>query len=770
MTGGRAETFIGRRVARLEDGPLVTGRARFAADISFDRQLHMRIARADRAHARIVSIDTGAALAAPGVVAAWTAADVADIGPIEFRATRVGGLEPYRQPILASGTARYVGEPLAAVFADDPYRAEDAAELVAADLDERAPVLAADAAPGPFDGARDTEAHVLRKRSGDIGAAFAAAHVVVELELEIGRHSAVPMETRGAVARFDAARDVLELHGATKRPHFNRDQLARALGRVPSSVQLYECHIGGGFGVRGELYPEDYLVCLAALRLGRPVKWIEDRWENLQAANQSRDQRHRVRAAVDADGRLLGIEDTFWHDQGAYIRTHGVRVPDMTAGMLPGPYRVPAYAATGRVRLTNKTPCATYRAPGRYEGTFVRERLMDAIAERLDVDPIALRRRNLLSPADMPYGLGIDTIDHEVVYDSGDYALLLDKALERAGWAALQEGLAARRAAGEMVGAGLGLFVEKSAPGPADGVRLRVDAAGEVELVTGGAALGQGFATAMAQICGHTLGVDYRRVRVVHGRTDRIDYGGGAHSSRATVMTGEATRIGAARLRARAIEAASALMQAPTGSLDVVDGEVVRADGGASMPLAEIARALAPSSTLSGDAGPGLHAEGWFRTDLMVYPYGVHIAVVRVDPATGAAAVERFVIAYEIGRAVNPAMVEGQLHGGCVQGIGGALYEEFVYDAAGAPLSVTFADYLLPTLSETPAIEILLTEDAPSPLNGLGVKGAGEGGINAVGAAVAAAIDAAIGVPGAVRRLPVTPERLKAMLRQAGKA
>ena len=770
MTDSRAETFIGRRVTRLEDGPLVTGQGLFAADIAFDHQLHMRIVRADRAHGRIVSIDTSAALAAPGVSAVWTAAEVADIGPIAFRPTRVTGLEPYRQPILASGRVRYVGEPVAAVFADDPYRSEDAAELVVAEIDDLPPVLAADAAPGPFDEGRDTEAHVLRKSRGEIEPAFAAAHAVVELDLEIGRHSAVPMETRGALARFDAARDVLELHGATKRPHFNRDQLARALGRSPSSVQLYESHIGGGFGVRGELYPEDYLVCLAALRLGRPVKWIEDRWENLQAANQSRGQRHRIRAAVDADGRLRGIEDRFWHDQGAYIRTHGVRVPDMTAGMLTGPYRVPAYAVTGHVRLTNKTPCATYRAPGRYEGTFVRERLMDAIADRLGLDPVALRRRNLLDSADMPYGLGIDTIDHEVIYDSGDYALLLDKALEHADWEALQESLAGRRAAGELVGAGLGLFVEKSAPGPADGVRLRVDATGAVELVTGGAALGQGFATAMAQICGHTLGVDYRRVRVVHGRTDRIDYGGGAHSSRATVMIGEATRIGAAKLRARAIEVAAALMQAPAESLDVVDGEVVRADGSASMPLAEIARTLVPSSGLVGDTGPGLHAEGWFRTDLMVYPYGVHIAVVRVDPATGAVAIERFVIAYDVGRAVNPMMVEGQLHGGCVQGIGGALYEEFAYDAAGAPLSVTFADYLLPGLSETPAIETLLTEDAPSPLNGLGVKGAGEGGINAVGAAVAAAIDAAIGVPGAIRRLPVTPERLMTILKRAGKA
>ena len=760
-----AARFIGMRAARLEDRPLVAGAGRFAADLAFPGQLHMRVVRSQHAHGRIVGIETGAARAAPGVAAAWTAADAAGLGPIEFRPTRVAGLEPYRQPVLAARTVRYVGEPVAAVFAEDPYRAEDAAELVGVEIEALPPVLDAAAPPSPFDGERDTEAHVLRKERGDLAAAFAAAREVVELELRVGRHSAAPLETRGGIARYDSGRDVLELHGATKRPHFNRDQLARALGRPPSSVQLYETHIGGGFGVRGELYPEDYLICLAALRLGRPVKWIEDRWEHLQAANQSRDQRHRIRAAVDADGRLLGIEDTFWHDQGAYVRTHGVRVPDMTAGMLTGPYRVPAFAATGHVRLTNKTPAATYRAPGRFEGTFVRERLMDAVAARLGIDPVELRRRNLLAAADMPHRLGVDAIDHEVVYDSGDYARLLDAALDRAGWTALRGALAERRAAGELVGAGLAMFVEKSAPGPADGVRLRVDAAGTVELVTGGAALGQGFATAMAQICADTLGVDYRRVRVVHGRTDVIDYGGGAHSSRATVMTGEATRIGAARLRARAIEAGAALLQAPEDALTVADGRVARRDGGGSIALAEIARALGPGSDLAGPDGPGLAAEGWFRTDLMVYPYGVHVATVRVDAATGGVAVERYLIAYDVGRAINPALVEGQLHGGCLQGIGGALYEEFAYDGGGAPLSVTFADYLMPTLAEAPEIDVLVTEDAPSPLNGLGAKGAGEGGVNAAGAAIAAAIDDALGRPGAVTRLPVTPERLTAILK-----
>ena len=760
MTGRRGEAWIGKRVARLEDPPLVRGAGRFAADISFPHQLHMRTLRSDRAHAEILAVDIERALAAPGVAAVWTADDVADIGPIAFRATRVKGLEPYRQPILARGRVRYVGEPVAAVFADSPYRAEDAAELVAISYRDLPPVLSPEDEPGDFDGARTTEAHVLEKSRGDIAAAFEGAHAVVEIAVSVGRHSAVPMETRGAVAVYDAGRDVLELHGATKRPHFNRDQMARALGRPPSSVQFYEGQIGGGFGVRGELYPDEYLVCAAALRLGRPVKWIEDRWENLQATNHSRDQRHRLRAAVDADGTVRGIDGVFFHDQGAYIRTHGVRVPDMTAGMMPGPYRVPAYRARGHVRLTNKTPAATYRSPGRYEATFARERLMDAVAARLGADPVEIRRRNLIAADRMPFAGGIDTIDHEVVYDSGDYAKLIDKTLERAGWDALQAAMAERRASGELAGAGLAMFVEKSGPGPADGVRIRVDVTGTVELLTGGASLGQGFETAMAQICADRLGVDYRRVRVVHGRTDLIDYGFGAHSSRATVMTGEAVRIASENLRARAIKAAAELLQAPAAALDIADGKVVRADrgGGAEIALGEIARRLAPGSPILAGRAPGLSAQGWHRTDLMAYPYGIHVAAVRVDRGTGGVEVERFLVAYDVGRAVNPMLVDGQLMGGCVQGLGGALLEEFRYDETGAPLSVTFADYLMPTLAETPPIDLLVCEDAPSPYNGLGVKGAGEGGINAVGAAVAAAIDAAIGIPGAIDRLPVTPE------------
>jgi aerobic carbon-monoxide dehydrogenase large subunit len=761
-------TFVGRSVQRLEDPPLVTGRGRFAADVSFPHQLHMRVVRSTFAHGRIVGIDASSAIALPGVVSVWTAADVADIPPIDFRLTGLEQLKPYRQRVLATDIVRYVGEPAAVVFADDAYLAEDAAELVQVEVDELPPLLSAGAPPGEFSPGRSTEPAIVEKGNGDIDAAFRAAHAVIALDLAVGRHSGVPLETRGAVARYDAARDVLELHGAAKVPHWNRDQIARMLSRSPATVHLYEHHVGGGFGIRGELYPEDVLACVAALRLGRPVKWIEDRREHLIAANHSRDQHHRIRAAIDAEGRILAIDDEFFHDNGAYMRTHAATVPDLAAAMLPGPYRVPAYRARGHIRLTNKTPCGTYRAPGRFESTFVRERLMDAVAAKVGIDAVEVRRRNLIAASEMPYRRPFDTLGTEVVLDSGDYALLLDKALAAVGWEKLRTDLKCRRAAGEMVGAGLAMFVEKSGLGPFDNVRVTVDTSGAVEVVTGAASVGQGVETVIAQICADALGVDYARIRVVHGQTDRIEFGMGAFASRVTVMTGEATRRAAAAVRAKAIEVAAEVMQAPPAALDVIDGAVVRTDRkiGPSVQLGDVARALAPASKTRGERMPGLTAEGWFHSDHMNYPYGVHVAVARVDGETGGVAIERYLVAYDIGKAVNPMLIEGQIAGGMAQGLGGALYEEFVYDERGEPLSVTFADYLMPTARETPPVEVLITEDAPSPLNPLGLKGAGEGGANAVGAAIAAAIDDAIGMPGAVTRLPVTPQRLRAMLKR----
>ena len=752
---------FGRSVRRLEDPPLLRGAGRFAADQNFPGQVYMRVVRSPVAFGRLVAIDTDAARATPGVLAVWTGADVADIPPIDFRQMNVPGLGFYRQPILAHGQVRYVGEPAAIVFADDAYLAEDVAELVVLDIDEQPPCMLATNPPARFAEDRDTEAALIRKQYGALEAAFAAAFQVIEMELTVGRHTGTPMETRGALAIFNTALNQLEMHGAAKVPHANRAFLAKMLGIPLDGIHLFEGHVGGGFGIRGELYPEDVLVCLAAQRLGRPVKWIEDRREHLVAANHSRDQHHRIRAAVDADGVILGLDDEFWVDQGAYVRTHATTVADLTAGMLPGPYRIPAFRALGHIRLTNKTPAGTYRGPGRYEGTFVRERLLDRIADQLGLDRVLVRRRNLITPAEIPFHRGIDALGTDVVYDSADFAGLLDRLITFVDLPGLQATLQQRRDSGEWVGAGLAYFVEKSGLGPFDDASISIDGAGQVEIVTGAASVGQGVETAIAQICEAVLGLPYDGMRVIHGQTDRIARGMGAFASRVTVMTGSAVTLAARAMRERLLMQAGEMMQLPPASLTMEAGCVVQAD---TVAGPSVAVGVVAASCAEADGVERLTTEATFNTDHMTYPYGIHLAVARVDPETYGIAVERFIVAYDVGRAVNPMLVEGQIAGGAAQGIGGALFEEFRYTEDGQPLSASFADYLLPTAMEVPDVEVLLTEDAPSPLNPIGVKGAGEGGISAAGAAVAAAVDEALGRRVAINRLPITPSGLRGLL------
>lgn len=740
---------IGRSVKRIEDRPLLTGRSEFAADINFENQLHMRMVRSSVASGRIIDINTETASHSEGVVAVWTAADVADVPPIDFRMTEVPGLRPYRQPILADQFVRYVGEPVAVVFAEDPYLAEDAADLVFVDYEER-PVSLDASQPGIFHPDLPAEPSTIEKGYGDVDSAFADAEVVLELQLAIGRHTGVPLETRGAIGVWDG--ETLRMYGAAKVPHYNRDAIANMLG--VQRVHLHEGHVGGGFGIRGELYPEDVLVCRAALKLGRPVKWIEDRREHMVAANHSRQQVHRVRVAADPDGRILGIDDEFWHDQGAYVRTHAATVPDLTAALLPGPYLVPAYRAVGHIVLTNKTPAGTYRGPGRYEGTFVRERVMDALAARLGLDAVELRRRNLIPPSSMPFERGLSALGTEVVYDSGDYSRLLDSVLEHIEMDRLASEVEKMREEGRWVGVGLGMFVEKSGLGPFDEVRVQLDPDGSIEVTTGVASIGQGVETAMAQVCADVLDAPVESISVIHGQTDRIARGMGAFATRTTVMTGSATLKAARVVRAQVLEFASELLEAAADDLEIVEGRVhvIGSPSGPSVTLAEVATFASPT---------GIGATDVFETKHMAYPYGVHLAVVEVDKETFSCRLLRFVVGYDVGRSVNPMLVCGQLAGAAAQGIGGALFEEFRYDDQGQPLATTFMDYLLPTLSEMPFVEMIVTEDSPSPLNPLGVKGAGEGGITAAGAAVASAVDQALGIPGLVSRLPISPDRLR---------
>lgn len=757
-------SWIGSSVERLEDRPLVTGRGRFAGDVSFPHQLHMRMVRSPYAHGQLNGIDAAQARAMPGVVAVWTASDIADLPAIEFREGPNAKLAPFRQYVLVRDKVRYAGDPVAAVFATDPYIAEDAADLVTLDIEELDPVIDAWLPVSEFSAGLSTEPTISRQGYGDVAAAFAGAANIVELDLSVGRHSGVPLETRGAIGYYDAARDVLELHGAAKVPHRNRESLAQMLGRSTAGLHLYEGHVGGGFGIRGEIYPEDILVLVAAMRLGRPIKWVEDRREHMIAANHSRQQRHHIRAAVDGEGRLIAIDDTFFHDQGAYIRTHGTRIVDLSCGILPGPYRLPHFRATGHFRLTNKTPAATYRSPGRYETNFVRERLMDAIARQVGLSRIEVRRRNLIASAEMPYERPLTALGDQVVLDSGDYEGLLDKALQHCGWDALERSVAERRSCGEYVGLGVAMYVEKSGLGPTDGVRINVHANGEVEVVTGGASVGQGFETVVAQVCADVLGVHYRRVRVIHGRTDRIEYGIGAHATRATVMTANATAVAAAKVRAKALDMAAQLLQTDAAQLTITNGQVSRTDGGTGIELGQLAHHLRPLSATRGDREPGLVADGWFNTAHMTYPYGVQVALVKLDPGTGAVTVEKMLIAFDVGRAINPMLVRGQLVGGFAQGLGGALFEEFQYDERGQPLSVTFADYLMPTAHEVPAVDVIIAEDAPSACNPLGIKGAGEGGVAAVGAVIASAVDDALGGQGLITQIPITPQFVKSII------
>ena len=720
----------------------------------------MRVVRSSIAHGRLVEIDPSEALALDGVEAVWTHQDTQDIPPIDFRMAWVDGLEHFRQPILATGTTRYVGEPLAVVLAEDAYLAEDAAELVYVEYEDLPPVVDPyQAQPGEA-----VEATLVEKGYGDLEEAFAGAAEVVEMEFRVGRHTGVPMETRGALAWYDPLRSAVEMFGAAKVPHHNRAAIASMLGLPLGSVLLREGHVGGGFGIRGELYPEDVLVCLAALRLGRPIRWIEDRKEHLLAANHSRDQVHRIRAAVDRDGWIRGVDDECWVDQGAYLRTHQVTVTELTTSLLPGPYVWPAYRSRAHVMLSNKTPGGTYRAPGRFETTFVRERLIDQIAQRLKMDPVAVRRRNLVPADQMPFHRDIEALGTEVTYDSGDYHLLLDRTLEFLDYEDLIASLARRRSEGEVVGLGMGFFVEKSGLGPFDGVKVAVDEAGEVVVTTGVASVGQGVETALAQVCADTLGVEIETVRVSHGQTDEIAYGMGAFASRVTVMSGSATLLAARSVRERALETASGMLEAAPQDLTIDRGRVFvqGSPDGPSVTLGEVAARLRPGLT---EGTPGLKAEGWFKVDHMTYPYGIHCAVVRVDPESGEVTAERFVVAYEIGRAVNPQLVDGQIAGGAAQGIGGALFEDFAYDESGQPLASSFMDYLMPTVAEIPEVEVLLCEDAPTPLNPLGVKGAGEGGITAAGAAIANAVADALGCSEEVRRLPLSPERVRRIAR-----
>jgi aerobic carbon-monoxide dehydrogenase large subunit len=734
-------SVIGARLPRKEDPRLLRGQGRFGDDISAPGQLWARVVRSPAAHGTIENLDVTHAAKATGITTVVTAADLPPGLVIPVRLAVPGpDLSGYLQPVLARTGVRYVGEPLAVVVGEDPYTCEDAAELVEIDISERAAVLDARTADSHHVAAE------LIRGYGDVEAAFTRAPHVVRIELAIGRHSGVPLEPRCLLAVPD--RESLDIFGMTKVPVWNRDLLARLLGLDETLIRVRGVDAGGGFGVRGEFYPEDFLIPWLALTLDRPVKWAEDRAEHLVAVNHSRQQHHRIAAAFDDDGRILGLTDDVTHDNGAYCRTHGVAVPELTVAMLPGPYRVPAYRGRIRVVLTNKTPCGTYRAPGRFEGTAAREHLLDVAADQLGLDRIELRRRNLLPPDAIPHRRPIATLGTDLILDTGDYPALLAALVAEAGRLGYRALAAAPRH-----GFGLAMFVEKSGLGPQETADVAVSKSGAVHVYSGGTSVGQGIETVLAQIAADALGVDPAAVVVTTGDTVAQPFGAGSWASRSTVVGGSAVHLAAVAVRDRALQVAARVFEVDPADLELRDGAVVvRGDPGMRVSLAEIAATREPA---------GLSARRRFEVSHMTYPYGAHAAVVAVDPGTGQVRVLRYLVAYEVGRAVNPTLVEGQLRGGVAQGIGGALFEEFGYDDAGQPQAVTFIEYRMPTAAEIPPVDLLLTTDAPSPGNPLGVMGAGEGGVNAVGAAVANAVRDALGLPGSVGQLPLVPSRVR---------
>ena len=752
-------TAVGARLPRKEDPRLLRGLGRFGDDLSAAGQAWARVVRSPVAHGRLAAVDARRAARAVGVIRVVTAADLPPGLVIPVRLPLKGvDLTGFLQPVLAADRVRYVGEPLAVVVAGDPYAAEDAAELVDIDIDAEPAVLDAAAAARPGSPRLFPAGNVAADFTlgyGDADAAFARAAHVVETSVEIGRHTAVPLEPRALLADADPRTGALSIFGMTKVPVFNRGVLASMLGIDETLIHVHAVDAGGGFGVRGEFYPEDFLVPWLARMLGRPVKWTEDRAEHLVGVNHSRQQAHRIAAAFDGDGRITALRDDVVHDNGAYCRTHGITVPELTVAMLPGPYRVPAYTGRIRVVLTNKTPCGTYRAPGRFEGTTAREQLLDVAAGRLGVDRLELRRRNLLSRDELPHRRPLTTLGTDLVLDAGDYPGLFEAAVTEAERLGYPEEVRHRGQPGRARGLGVAAFLEKSGLGPQETADVAVSSSGGVRVFSGGTSLGQGVETVLAQIAADALGADPASVTVTCGDTQRQPFGMGSWASRTTVVAGNAVHAAAQAVRLRATEVAARMLEVAPGDLVVSDGRVgVRGDPAASVTLGQVARAAGPA---------GLCARRRFDVTHMTYPYGVHIAVVEVDPGTGRVRVLRYLVAYEVGRAVNPTLVEGQLRGGAAQGIGGALLEEFSYDESGQPQATTFMEYRMPTAAEVPPIDVLVTQRAPAPGNPLGLRGAGEGGVSAAGAALASAVRDALGLAGSVGRLPLTAARVQAL-------
>ncbi len=755
---GAANTLIGQPMERVEDLRLLRGKGTYVADVVREGMLHAVVVRSTVAHGRIRGIDISSALSMPGVHAVITARDLGEKVPlIPLRLQPLPQLEPFCQPMLAHDKVRFVGEPIAVVVADSQAIAEDAHDLVRIDIEPLPAVIDRTTAEAPaavlFDEHGTNTALTWSAQKGDAGKAFADALYTRKERFTVQRHAAMFMEPRGFVAEWDAATQRLTVWGVAKVAWVNRRILATAMGLQEAQVEMIEVDVGGGFGSRGEFYPEDYLIPFAARHVGRPVKWIEDRREHLMTANHARESECELEIAATRDGRILAMRGRAFTNNGAYLRTNGSVQPRNIAQFSTGPYRIEHVDMTATMLVTNKTPSGTYRGPGRFEGDFFRERLIDLMAKDLGMDRVEIRRRNLVTDAEMPYRLAdITPYDHSDELDSGDNQELLDRCLADFGWSEKAK-LSGKKIDGVFHGIGIGCFIEGGGAGPSEDARIVLETDGRVTLYMGSAAVGQGIETIMAQIAGDALEVPFDRITVLHGSTSHVTKGFGSYHSRSTVMGGNAILIAAEKLKDRIREAAATKLGCKPADV-ALDSEHARGAGKA-MTWAEV-------------ADQPIEAEGTFHNHKHTYSYGTQAVHVTVDPGTGQVSVLDLASIKDCGRMINPLTLKGQAIGSMVQGLGGAFLEDLVYNEEGQILTGSFADYLMPTASCFPHLRATVIELKPSPTNPLGAKGAGEGEIVPVGGLLANAVADALSSLGAEPLdLPLSPPKVWALAQGA---
>jgi aerobic carbon-monoxide dehydrogenase large subunit len=772
--------FVGQAVPRIEDARFLTGRGVFIDDLNFEGTAHAIMVRSTHAHARIVRIHSKDIRMLPGVVDVFTAEDIAEYScEIPIRLGPLPGFQRFLQRPLASSVVRYVGEPLAVIVAESRQLAEDALELFSVEYEALDPVTDIAQALADRSIVHDsagtnlaTNYHVAD--GGDIDAAFAAAEYTRKETFRCHRQTATPLETRGLLAVYEqhAQSPRLRVWGASKVTYFNRQILSNMLRLPKEAVELIEVDVGGGFGARGEFYPEDFLVPFAAMRLGRPVKWIEDRREHFMATNHSREGECDLEIAMKRDGTILGLRGWIRTDMGAYIRTNGGVVPSKAAQFIPGPYRIPSLFFEVKALITNKTPIGTFRGPGLFEGNFYRERLIDLAAADLGLTPVEIRLRNLILTSEMPYQAP-KLVPHEPsdAYDSGDFTVAFQRALDEIGY----ESVLAKAAEGGNIRHGIGLccFVESTGAGPYEFARVTLADDGQVTVIVGISASGQGHETVFAQVAADELGMSPQDIAVAHGTTGLVEHSFGTFHSRGAVMAGSAVLLAARQMRERMVAVAARRLNVGTDEIELRDGAVHRclSDGreAAVMSLKALAAAAREMEPGGESSLVALEETAKFEQKTKTFAYGTHVAHVAVDIETGKVEVVRYIVVEDIGRSINPLITHGQVIGGAVQGIGSVFLDEIVYDADGQLLTGSFADYLVATSTEFPNIEAISLDLAPSTLNPLGVKGAGEGGIVATGGAIANAISHALAPLGVqITALPLNPNNIRRLLRGAG--